>query len=88
MFSVNQINFISLENSRSWLPTALGQNDPLGKPASNLGMLERRNLESIQSIHNRTELRTDVSTGVNVTSNSAGVKIGGDQCIGRVMKNG
>ena len=49
----------------------------LGRPASNLGMPERWKSESIRS---RTELRTDVSTGVSVTSNYAGVKIGGDRC--------
>ena len=32
------------------------------------------------SIHSRTELRTDVSTDIGVTSNLAGVKIGGDRC--------
>ena len=55
----------------------LGQSAPLGQPASNLGMPERWNLKSLRS---RTELRTDVSTGGSVTSNSVGAKIGGDQC--------
>ena len=40
-------------------------------------MPERQKSESIRS---RTELRTDVSTGVSITSNCAGVKIGGDRC--------
>ena len=40
-------------------------------------MPERRNSDSIRS---RTELRTNVSSGVSVTSNRAGVRIGGDRC--------
>ena len=40
-------------------------------------MPERWKSESIRS---RTEIRTDVSMGVSVMSNFAGVKIGGDRC--------
>ena len=41
------------------------------------GMPERQYLEPTRS---RTELRIDVSTGDRVTSNHAGVRIGGDRC--------
>ena len=65
------------KNGRCRLPAVLGQSDLLGRPASNLGIPERRNSDLIRS---KTELRTNVSTGVSVTSNRSGVRIGGDRC--------
>ena len=72
------------KNGGCRLPAVLGQSAPLGRPASKLGMPERRNSESIRS---RTELRTDVSMGVSVTSNHAGARSVGIG-VGQVMQNG
>lgn len=69
----------SVKNGCRWLPAALGETDPQGRPASSLGMPGRWHANPR---YDRTELQADLRSDTTDTSRDTGVEVGRVRRVG------